>query len=150
MADGHGEGSGGASVRSRPVYWDDARLNGPSQPVVGVTWYEAVAYCRWLTAALNDGAVYRLPTEAEWERAPGPRGPCPSRGRVRVVATPGATPGSPERANTKELGLERTTPVGIFPHGRQRRRGAGPGRQRLGVVPRLVRREGLSARGPIG
>ena len=56
--------------RTRPAgLWDDARFNGLTQPVVGVTWYEAVAYCRWLTATLNDGHLYRLPTEAEWERA---------------------------------------------------------------------------------
>ena len=66
-------------VRDRPVYWDDARFNGPGQPVVGVTWYEAVAYCCWLTAVLNDGHIYRLPTEAEWERAArGPSSPSPS------------------------------------------------------------------------
>ena len=54
---------------SHPDLWDDNRFTGPTQPVIGVTWYEAVAYCRWLTEALNDGHVYRLPTEAEWERA---------------------------------------------------------------------------------
>ncbi len=95
-------------VRSQPRYWDDVRFNSPSQPVVGVTWYEAVAYCRWLTATLNDGCVYRLPTEAEWERAA--RGPASTR-------YPWADDWLAGRCNSKEFGLERTTPVGIFPDG---------------------------------
>lgn len=37
------------------------------QPVGGVTWYDAVAYCRWLSA--QTGRRYRLPSEAEWEKA---------------------------------------------------------------------------------
>jgi formylglycine-generating enzyme required for sulfatase activity len=41
--------------------------NLPNHPVVGVTWYEAVAYCRWLTE--RTGQPYRLPTETEWEKA---------------------------------------------------------------------------------
>jgi formylglycine-generating enzyme required for sulfatase activity len=92
----------------QPRYWDDVRFNGPNQPVVGVSWYEAVAYCRWLTAALDDGFTYRLPTEAEWERAA--RGPGGRR-------YPWGDPWQAGRANTKELNLERTTPVGIFPDG---------------------------------
>jgi formylglycine-generating enzyme required for sulfatase activity len=36
-------------------------------PVVGVSWYEAMAYCAWLSA--RTGQAYRLPTEAEWEKA---------------------------------------------------------------------------------
>ncbi|MAU00632.1 MAG: hypothetical protein CL608_26100 [Anaerolineaceae bacterium] len=39
----------------------------PNQPRVGVSWYEAVAYVRWL--AETTGKPYRLPTEAKWERA---------------------------------------------------------------------------------
>ena len=36
-------------------------------PVVGVSWYEAMAYCSWLSS--KTGQTYRLPTEAEWEKA---------------------------------------------------------------------------------
>ena len=39
----------------------------PDQPVVGVNWFDALAYCEWLTQ--REGSVYRLPTEAEWEKA---------------------------------------------------------------------------------
>ena len=94
--------------RDTPAYWGDTSLNGSNQPVVGVTWYEAVAYCRWLTDALADGHAYRLPTEAEWERAA--RGPEGQR-------YPWGDEWAKGRANTKELNLERTTPVGIFADG---------------------------------
>lgn len=39
----------------------------PDKPVVGVSWHEAVAYCEWLSGA--SGLKFRLPSEAEWERA---------------------------------------------------------------------------------
>jgi formylglycine-generating enzyme required for sulfatase activity len=51
----------------KPFYWEESTWNGDAQPVVGVTWYEAVAYTRWLSA--QTGRDYRLPTEAEWEKA---------------------------------------------------------------------------------
>jgi formylglycine-generating enzyme required for sulfatase activity len=48
-------------LRRTPRYWYDPACNQPDHPIVGITWYEAVAYARW--------AGKRLPTEAEWEKA---------------------------------------------------------------------------------
>ncbi len=52
---------------TEPRFWRDERFNDPLQPVVGVCWYEARAYCTWLAA--QTGPAMRLPTEVEWEAA---------------------------------------------------------------------------------
>jgi sulfatase modifying factor 1 len=50
-----------------PPFWDDPNFQLPQQPVVGPSWFDAVAFCEWLSG--RTGCGYRLPTEAEWERA---------------------------------------------------------------------------------
>lgn len=68
---------------TQPANWTDSSLNGANQPVVGVSWYEAVAFTNWLstkeglTPAYNSSGQivnlsangYRLPIEVEWEYA---------------------------------------------------------------------------------
>ena len=53
--------------REMPAAYAEERFADPRQPVVSVNWFDAMAYCDWLS--LRTGAVFRLPTEAEWERA---------------------------------------------------------------------------------
>ncbi len=50
-----------------PREWHNDRFNGALQPVVGVSWFEAEAFCNW--ASEHCGMTIRLPTEAEWEKA---------------------------------------------------------------------------------
>jgi formylglycine-generating enzyme required for sulfatase activity len=52
---------------SPPPTWSDPNFDHFQQPAASVSWFEAVAYCEWLSQAT--GERYRLPSEAEWERA---------------------------------------------------------------------------------
>jgi sulfatase modifying factor 1 len=56
-----------ATSSPAPPFWNDPNFSHPAQPVTGVSWYEAVRYCDWLST--QTGRRFRLPSEAEWERA---------------------------------------------------------------------------------
>jgi formylglycine-generating enzyme len=56
-----------ATRHPKPLQWEDPNFNHPQQPVVSVSWFDAVAYCEWISRM--SGRSYRLPSEAEWERA---------------------------------------------------------------------------------
>ena len=56
-----------ATGRAMPPFRMQPEFAQPAQPVVGVNWFDAVAYCDWLSRPA--GERFRLPTEAEWEWA---------------------------------------------------------------------------------
>lgn len=81
----------------KPGSWEDKKFNHPRQPVVGVSWVEAKAYCEW--------ADLRLPSEAQWEAA--------ARGTDQRRYPWGNDEPTPAHANFD--GREgRTTAVGAF------------------------------------
>ena len=56
-----------ATGTQAPPFWSDPNLSHLLQPVVGISWFEAIHYCDWLREVT--GKPVRLPSEAEWERA---------------------------------------------------------------------------------
>ncbi|MFN7964059.1 MAG: SUMF1/EgtB/PvdO family nonheme iron enzyme [Thermoanaerobaculia bacterium] len=100
----------GAAVRGaegweEPEDWQ-GQLQHANRPVVGVSWYEAEAYCCWKTE-LSGGRKHRLPWQAEWQAAAtDPRGPYPW----------GEAEPTPELANFGGT-VGEPTPVGLYPAG---------------------------------
>ena len=95
-----------ATAYAHPQFGSDAHLNAPDFPVVGVSWYDATNFLEWLGTLEN--VVYRLPSEAEWEKA--------ARG-INALEYPWGDIWDASRANTSESGNKRLMPVGSYPEG---------------------------------
>ena len=94
-----------ATHRAAPRDWDTQKKR-PEHPVVYVSWEDVQAYAKWLGEVT--GEKWRLPSEAEWEKAA--RG---TDGRIY----PWGNEWDASRANTWEKGPHETTPVGSYPQG---------------------------------
>jgi formylglycine-generating enzyme required for sulfatase activity len=94
-----------ATDHAPPRHWREGQLPDElaDHPVVNVTWHDARAYVDWLRE--ETGQPYRLPSEAEWEKAA--RG---DDGRL----WPWGEKWDPARANCKPAGPGATTPVGQY------------------------------------
>jgi formylglycine-generating enzyme required for sulfatase activity len=89
-----------------PDGWSHTSLNRSNHPVVGVSWYEATAYCRFRSE--TEQRPLRLPTEAEWEKA--------ARGTDgRRFPWGGALDCRNLNAKLGDEIVNRTTPVGVYP-----------------------------------
>jgi formylglycine-generating enzyme required for sulfatase activity len=93
--------------RRAPRFWHERKWNNPNHPVVGVSWFESLAFCCWLAEVAGESV--RLPSEEEWEYA--------ARG-VKGLQYSWGDEFAESLGNTKKTGLERTSAVGIFPPGK--------------------------------
>ena len=91
--------AGAFGVTKEPEQWAEQQAF-PNRPLVGVSWFEAAAYCSW--------AGVRLPTEAEWERA--------ARGTEARVYPWGNESADPSRLNF-DNSIGHPTPIGLYPLG---------------------------------
>ncbi|MBX3000714.1 MAG: SUMF1/EgtB/PvdO family nonheme iron enzyme [Caldilineaceae bacterium] len=116
--------------RKGPRLWGDPRFDRDTQPVVGVSWCEAVAYCEWLTDKLraegkiSRDEIVRLPTEKEWQWvAAGAEGRTYAWGPEFTLW----------RVNSKESSLDQPTPSTCIHRARRLTRRCGTLWQCVGV-----------------
>lgn len=110
----------GLAAREEDKTLISQRFQFINHPRDSVNWYQAIAFCRWLSYRL--GGTYelqqvmdwpvRLPTEAEWQLAANGGDP------ANVYPWGGEWDG--RFANARESGLSRSTGVGMYPHGAAR------------------------------
>ena len=107
----------------KPEWWKDLEQSDSPNPAGAmetspgqmVSWYEAVAFCRWLTekhreiGLLEAGKEIRLPKEWEWQQAATNGNP--------ANKYPWGSGWDASRCNSIEVGLARTIAVGMYPHG---------------------------------
>ncbi|NTW69673.1 MAG: SUMF1/EgtB/PvdO family nonheme iron enzyme [Chlorobiaceae bacterium] len=102
--------------RFRSGYDEDRKFGGDDQPVVGVSWYAAKAYCLWLSLLEGTADAYRLPNEVEWQWAAGGR-----QGKRERVVRDYPWPEAKGEPNPKLANYGQnvgaTTPVGSYPEG---------------------------------
>lgn len=94
---------------TEPSSWNNLTWNCPNSPIVNVCWYEAEAFANWLTKTMNDGFLYRLPTDDEWGAA--------ATGFVGRKYPWGNKIPNNTFCNIVESEIGRTSPVGLFPDG---------------------------------
>ncbi len=92
----------------QPGYWNNRTWKCPNSPVVGVSWYEAEAFAKWLTVKQVGGGTYRLLYENEWEAAAGGK-----KGKLY----PWGSEWDKNKCNNVGNGIHKTSPVGIFESG---------------------------------
>jgi formylglycine-generating enzyme required for sulfatase activity len=94
-----------ATGHDAPPHWAEGRIppGRSNHPVVCVTWHDAVEFCDWLRAETEQ--PFRLPTEAEWEKA--------ARGTGGRIYPWGDDPPDEDRCNFNGH-VEDTTPIGRY------------------------------------
>ena len=149
-------GYGNSNYWEKAPSWKDGKYDGreapekvgvpfelPNHPVVAISWYEALAFTRWLTGEwrrkgiLSPEYLVRLPAEREWEKAacggmeipekplivpaaqinPGCSCPLQENPDPQRMYPWGGSDANPNRMNFKEANIHTTSPVGCFPGG---------------------------------
>lgn len=99
----------GKKDATEPGRWRDRTYNCPNSPVVGVCWYEAAAFCKWLEKSYDQGFQYYLPSETQWQAA--------AAGKHKREY-PWGDSIDKLKCNYLDTELGRPSPVGIFLQGK--------------------------------